>query len=96
MYGIMADGIPIYGPKGDNGVVPTNLDECGGHTDSTYPYYHYHVPDGYKDPYTVKCLVGCVFHNFNNPSWNNYVKTTATCSKSSTQYDYSSMQIKWM
>ena len=31
---IMADGIPLYGEFGDNGVVPTDLDDCGGHVDS--------------------------------------------------------------
>jgi hypothetical protein len=27
-----------YGEYGDNGVAPTDLDVCGGHTDSTYKY----------------------------------------------------------
>jgi hypothetical protein len=92
----MADGIPIYGPKGDGGVAPTDLDECGGHTDATNPFYHYHVTDAYKSPYVVKCLVGCVFHNFGNPNLNNYVKTSATCQRAATQYDYSSLKIDWL
>ncbi len=44
----------------------------------------------------VKCLVGCIFHNFGNRNVNNYVKTSATCVKSETQYDYSSLSISWM
>jgi hypothetical protein len=44
----------------------------------------------------VKCLVGCIFHNFGNRSANNYVKTSATCVKADTQYDYSSLAISWM
>ena len=97
LYGIMLDGIPIYGPKGDGGVAPSNLDECGGHTDATYPFYHYHVPDGYKSPYTVKCLVGCIMHNFSNNMVTQLglVKTAAQCVKAATQYDYSSLQINW-
>jgi len=26
LFGLMFDGVPIYGTLGDNGVVPTNLD----------------------------------------------------------------------
>ncbi len=37
----MADGIPIFGPYGDNGVAPTDLDECGGHTDSKHTFINY-------------------------------------------------------
>jgi len=43
---MMIDGIPLFGPYGDNGVIPKDLDECGGHVDSTYPWYHYHLPSG--------------------------------------------------
>jgi len=42
----MIDGIPLFGPYGDNGVIPSDLDECGGHVDNTYPWYHYHLPSG--------------------------------------------------
>lgn len=48
-WGIMADGIPIFGPRGDGGQVPSaddDLDECRGHVDAAYPFYHYHAtPD---------------------------------------------------
>jgi hypothetical protein len=96
LYGIMLDGIPIYGPLSDKGVAPTTLDECGGHTDATYPFYHYHVTSGYKAPYTVKCLVGCVLHNFGNAQASRVVTTSATCAKAATQYDYSSLKITWL
>lgn len=29
----MADGIPLFGEYGDNGVAPKDLDVCGGHVD---------------------------------------------------------------
>ena len=28
-------------PQGDNGAIPTDLDDCDGHTDTTYAFYHY-------------------------------------------------------
>lgn len=34
-----------------------------GHTDSTHPFYHYHVTAGLAAPYTITCLKGCVFSN---------------------------------
>ena len=62
--GIMADGIPIFGPRDVNGARPSNLDVCGGHTDAEHNFYHYHVPsdsDGtIKFPYLANCLKGCV------------------------------------
>jgi hypothetical protein len=94
----MLDGIPLYGPKGDGGVAPTDLDECGGHTDRTYPFYHYHVTDNFQPPYTIKCLVGCIFHNFQNEAVTRLglVKTSSTCQAASTQYNYSSLVINWV
>lgn len=50
LLGIMLDNIPIYGALGDNGVPPSNLDECGGHTDSTYSFYHYHTTYNLQAP----------------------------------------------
>ena len=56
LFAVMADGIPLFGPLGDNGSIltlgtslspstsATTLDVCGGHVDTTYPYYHYHLP----------------------------------------------------
>lgn len=62
----MADGIPMYGQYGDNGIAPTNLDECGGHVDITNPFYHYHTPAGRAYPYTIVCLTGCIYSNNGN------------------------------
>jgi hypothetical protein len=37
MLGVLKDGFPIYGDKGESGVIVTNadLDECSGHTGPT-------------------------------------------------------------
>lgn len=89
LFGIMYDGVPIYGQLGDNGVAPTDLDSCGGHTDKTYPFYHYHLPKDKAFPYLVTCLRGCIF--------NSQIKgvtavTVSTCDKATTQYDYSTFK----
>ena len=82
LVGFMADGIPIYGPKGDDGVVPTDLDECNGHTDSTHAFYHYHVASDYEYPYLVNCLRGKTDSSF----------FSNTCTEdTSVTYDYSSL-----
>ncbi|KAJ3213115.1 hypothetical protein HDU67_003363 [Dinochytrium kinnereticum] len=39
LFGVMLDGIPIFGSLGDGGVAPADLDECNGHTDKAYPFY---------------------------------------------------------
>ena len=77
MAGIMADGIPIYGPKAANGGLPTDLDECGGHS-SDLPFYHYHFTSIW--PYSVKCLKGCLDGSFNSAlnSGNCAVNASAT------------------
>ncbi len=31
VFAIMADGVPLYGPYGDGGARPSDLDECWGH-----------------------------------------------------------------
>jgi len=84
LFGFMADGIPIYGPYGDNGVAPTNLDYCGGHVDNTYGFYHYHLPANKASPYTINCLMGCVLTSNSNGALNSYVKTYSSCSKNTT------------
>ncbi len=38
LFGIMVDGIPIYGNLGDGGLAPSDLDECMGHVDATHPF----------------------------------------------------------
>jgi hypothetical protein len=49
----MYDGHPIYGPKGADGDLPSDLDDCNGHA-SDLDYYHYHMTSTY--PYTVRGL----------------------------------------
>jgi len=86
IFAFMIDGIPLYGPYGDNGVLPTDLDSCGGHTDKTYPYYHYHSPATQTTyPYLVGCLKGCVLSSISSQI------SKACSSLSATQYDYSSL-----
>jgi hypothetical protein len=82
LVGFMADGIPIYSPEGDNGVVPEDLDECNGHTDSTHAFYHYHVTSEYQYPYLVNCLRGKTDDSFFSNS----------CEEDeSVKYDYSDL-----
>ena len=50
LLGFAFDGYGIYGPFGENGKRPADLDECNGHTDETRGY-HYHVTD--KFPYII-------------------------------------------
>ncbi|KAI9321969.1 YHYH protein-domain-containing protein [Zopfochytrium polystomum] len=83
LFGLMADGIPIFGPYGDKGVVPSDLDECNGHTDSTYSFYHYHVTSTYVYPYLINCMKGCL--NGSN------LITGQSCTPAAKQYDYSSL-----
>ena len=68
------DGFPLYGPYGDNGEVPTDLDACGGHSSDSGANggYHYHFQGTTKSgptedmtsiegyPYVMKCVKGCV------------------------------------
>jgi hypothetical protein len=89
LFGFMYDGIPIYGTLGDGGVVPTDLDSCGGHVDKANPFYHYHLPNGKAFPYTLTCLKGCVFQVQTGLSL--ATVTTTTCPKDTKQYDYSSL-----
>jgi hypothetical protein len=42
LIGYAFDGYAIYGPNGEDGKPPTDLDECNGHSDSARGY-HYHV-----------------------------------------------------
>ena len=57
LIGYAFDGFAIYGPVGENGKPPTDLDECNGHSDSTRGY-HYHVTD--KFPYILGGYRGVV------------------------------------
>lgn len=42
LIGYAFDGYAIYGPNGEDGQAPADLDECNGHEDRTRGY-HYHV-----------------------------------------------------
>jgi hypothetical protein len=62
LFGYALDGYPIYGSADEGGVLPADLDECGGHTGPTAnnpePHYHYHTPVAF--PNLPKCLKGVV------------------------------------
>lgn len=57
LIGFAFDGYAIYGPNGDGGKPPTDLDECNGHSDPVRGY-HYHVTD--KFPYILGGYHGVV------------------------------------
>ena len=57
LIGFMFDGYAVYGPNGDDGKPPTDLDECNGHWDPVRGY-HYHVTAAY--PYIVGGYRGVV------------------------------------
>jgi hypothetical protein len=57
LIGYAFDGYAIYGPNGDNGKPPADLDECNGHEDKEHGY-HYHVTS--KFPYIIGGYRGVV------------------------------------
>ena len=59
LLGWMFDGFGLYGPYTDGGKIPTDWDECGGHTHEIngVSVYHYHLPS--KFPWTIGCFKGC-------------------------------------
>jgi len=61
LLGWMFDGYGIYGQFSEGGNVPTDLDECGGHTHNIngVPVYHYHFPYPSKFPWSIGCYKGC-------------------------------------
>jgi hypothetical protein len=66
LIGYAFDGFAIYGPNGEDGKPPTDLDSCNGHTDKVRGY-HYHVTAGY--PYILGGYHGVVERaNFRRPS----------------------------
>ena len=68
VIGYAADGFPIYGNLGEDGVPlsDADLDECHGHTHAitfngqTVVMYHYHATHAF--PYTVGCFRGTPVH----------------------------------
>jgi hypothetical protein len=57
LIGYAFDGFAIYGPNGEDGKKPADLDECNGHTDPVHGY-HYHVTR--KFPYILGGYHGVV------------------------------------
>ena len=59
LLGWMFDGFGLYGRYSQGGQVPTELDECSGHTHEIdgVMTYHYHIPDQF--PWTIGCFKGC-------------------------------------
>jgi hypothetical protein len=57
LIGYAFDGYAIYGPNGEGGAAPKDLDECNGHTDSVRGY-HYHVTNQF--PYILGGYRGVV------------------------------------
>ena len=68
LLGWMFDGFGLYGINSLGGVLPDDLDKCGGHTHKVNgtDTYHYHLPDN-KFPWTIGCYKGCPEVS-NNPS----------------------------
>jgi YHYH protein len=60
IIGLLFDGFGVYGPNGEDGEPPTDLDECNGHVgltpDSSAPVYHYHLTE--VAPYSIRCYHG--------------------------------------
>jgi YHYH protein len=65
IVGVLLDGFPVYGKKGEAGKEMTNetLDECSGHFGPTPEFpkgiYHYHLTSD-KAPYSIDCFHGDV------------------------------------
>jgi hypothetical protein len=65
LIGFAFDGFALYGPNGEDGKPPADLDECNGHTDKERGY-HYHVTA--KFPYLLGAYKGVVEReNFDHP-----------------------------
>jgi hypothetical protein len=60
IIGVLLDGYPVYGPQGEGGDAPTDLDACSGHTGATPEFpdgvYHYHLTE--DAPYSIPCYSG--------------------------------------
>ena len=60
LFGYAFDGYPLYGSADSDGSIPTDLDDCNGHTVATADYpegiYHYHA--SLEFPNLPACLVG--------------------------------------
>ena len=62
LLGYLLDGFAVYGPQGEDGDAPTDLDDCGGHVGATPEFpqgaYHYHLTE--TAPYAPTCYHGTV------------------------------------
>ena len=76
LLGWMFDGFGIYGQFSEDGKVPTDLDECGGHTHSIngVSVYHYHFPYPSKFPWTIGCFKGCPEASNNPHEYSGFTK----------------------
>ena len=74
LLGWIFDGFGLYGRYSQGGVLPTDLDECGGHTHEINgtTVYHYHMPDGF--PWTIGCFKGCPLVSNNMHEFSNFTK----------------------
>ena len=72
LLGWMFDGFPMYGQYSQGGELPTQLDECHGHTHDIdgVMTYHYHMPTGF--PYIIGCFKGCPESTNNGMEFNKY------------------------
>jgi len=58
--GFAFDGFPIYGFADPDGTLPSNVDECNGHTDAKGEYHYNTIK---KAPYLLGCFHGAFDQN---------------------------------
>ncbi len=60
IIGVLLDGFAVYGPQGEDGASPDDLDACSGHEGPTPEFpdgvYHYHLTE--DAPYSIDCYAG--------------------------------------
>lgn len=60
VIGYLFDGFPIYGPQGEDGEAPDDLNDCNAHFGATPEFpdgtWHYHLTDAI--PYSIECYIG--------------------------------------
>jgi len=69
LIGALLDGFPVYGPSGEGGAAPGDLDACSGHSGATPEFpdgvYHYHLTE--TAPYSITCYHGEVESSGSGP-----------------------------
>ena len=74
LIGWAFDGFAVYGPNGEDGSPPKDLDDCNGHADLLRGY-HYHVTKQF--PYILGAYRGVVeMSNFEGPVWGKIILKT--------------------